>query len=656
MAATRKLTVEVLGDAKGATSAFKEISDGTNTLGDQFIDFGKKVGLGFAAVTAGTALFIKDALGAAYDSQKVSAQTGAIIKATGRAAGLTEEQVQGLAESLSFKTGVDDEAIQTSMNMLLTFKRVRNEMGEGNNVFDRAAGAMLDLGNVFGSSDAAAMQLGKALSDPVQGITSLRRAGINFTESQRDQIKALVESGDVLGAQKLILAEVESQVGGTAAATSTSADRMKVGFENLQERIGNLVLPALERFARVIVEKVLPAIENIVDKYGPPIVDFFQRLWDTVSNVASTIADALYPIVKRIGDWMAENKEVVTTFFSVLAGAAVIAMIATLASTIGALFNPITLIIGTIALLVAAFVYAYDHFEGFRAIVDAVARFITETIIPGLAAAFGWLKDRVAEFVDGVRSRWEDIKTATSNVFAVVKTIIELALGAIKLLWDTFGETIVGAVRRTWEAVAGVLRGAFEILKGIFDVFLGILSGNWGRVWDGLKGIVSGALNAVKGVAGALLNPIITAFQLIWDGVKATAEAPFDALIWLVRGAINTVISVINRFIGIWNAIQFTAPKVHIPGTDWDIGGFTIGLPDIRPITRLAEGGIVMSPTIASLAEREPEAVIPLSRLAPSGTTQVTINVSGADPNAVVEALKRYYRQNGAIPIRTVNP
>lgn len=657
MAASRKLTVEILGDAKGAQGAFKQVADGTDSLGQQFTNFGKKVGIAFAAVSAGTALFARNALNAAYEAQKVSKQTEAIIKSTGKAAGLTASQVQELADALSFKTGIDDEAIQSSMNMLLTFKQVRNEVGAGNDIFARASAAMIDLGNVFGSTDSAALQLGKALSDPIRGISALRRSGVNFTEAQQEQIKALVKSGDLLSAQKLILEEVESQVGGTAAATATSAARMKVAFENLQEKLGGYLIPVFEKFARMIVEKVIPAIEDFVNRYGPKLADFFKGLWQKIEPVISGLATALLPILKKIGDWMSDNTQVVATFFGVIAGISVIASLAALAGTIAALFNPITLIIGAIATVAAGFVFAYKHFETFRNIVDGVARFITGTVVPAVAGAFSWLAEQITTFVNGVRTRWDDIKAATKNVFDFITLTATTAFAGLQWLWDTFGATILGSIRRTWDAVSQMIGGAFTVIKGIFDVFIGLLSGNWGRAWDGLKEVVSGVLKSILGIALALWNPIVSTFAGIWAAVKAAAVAPFDALVSIVKGAINILIDVINKFIGIWNKIQFTAPRIHIPGTNWSVGGFTIGFPDMSRIPHLAEGGIVMSPSIVQIAEREPEVVIPLSRLGTGmGDTNVVIHVSGADPSAVVDALKRYYRQNGAIPIRTVSP
>jgi hypothetical protein len=72
-------------------------------------------------------------------------------------------------------------------------------------------------------------------------------------------------------------------------------------------------------------------------------------------------------------------------------------------------------------------------------------------------------------------------------------------------------------------------------------------------------------------------------------------------------------------------------------------------------IPALANGGIVKaSPggTLALIGEGgRDEAVIPLDRAGGMGNN-VTINVNGGDPQAVVDALRRYMQLNGSVPIR----
>jgi acid phosphatase family membrane protein YuiD len=184
--------------------ALGDVQRKSQTFGEKFRNVERsftRSGLIITGVVTGFALAINKSVEAALESQRVSRQTVALIESTGGAANIAADEVGKLAEALALKSGVDDEAIQTSLNLLLTFKQVQNVAGEGNDIFNQTAQTVLDLGNVFGSTDSAAVQLGKALSDPIRGVTALRRVGINFTESQREQIKTLVESGQVLDAQ-----------------------------------------------------------------------------------------------------------------------------------------------------------------------------------------------------------------------------------------------------------------------------------------------------------------------------------------------------------------------------------------------------------------------------------------------------------------------
>jgi hypothetical protein len=68
------------------------------------------------------------------------------------------------------------------------------------------------------SASGEAIRLGKALNDPIRGLTALTRVGVSFTDEQREQVKALQQSGDLMSAQKIILAELQQQFGGSGAA------------------------------------------------------------------------------------------------------------------------------------------------------------------------------------------------------------------------------------------------------------------------------------------------------------------------------------------------------------------------------------------------------------------------------------------------------
>jgi hypothetical protein len=141
----------------------------------------------------------------------------------GNQAGAVTQRLEGVSQSLMKSTGIDDEKIKSTQALLMTFKEIAVTAGQTGGSFDRATKAALDLEAVgFGGAEGAAKQLGKALNDPIRGITALTRSGVTFTEVEREKIKALTESGQVLEAQNMILTAVETQVGGTAEATKDS--------------------------------------------------------------------------------------------------------------------------------------------------------------------------------------------------------------------------------------------------------------------------------------------------------------------------------------------------------------------------------------------------------------------------------------------------
>lgn len=258
-----------LAGAKGQTTA------GLNAMGASASKFGTAMKVGL--LVGGVALvgFAASAVKAFTDAQVVMAQTEAVIKSTGMAAGVTAEQVGELAARWQDLTGIEDEAVQSAENILLTFPLIRNELGANNDIFNQATAAALDLataigGGVIPSAEALmgkAQQLGKALSDPVLGMMALRRSGVAFTAEQRDMVKALVESGDLLGAQKIILAEVAVQYGNAAeAAGQTFAGkiaRLSAEFDDFKESVGAVLVPALSTFVDVLTAIPQPVLAAV---------------------------------------------------------------------------------------------------------------------------------------------------------------------------------------------------------------------------------------------------------------------------------------------------------------------------------------------------------------------------------------------------------
>jgi hypothetical protein len=183
----------------------------------------------------------------------VSAQTAAAIKSTGAAAKVTTTQVEALASALEDKTNIDNKTVQSGANLLLTFTRIRNETGKGNKIFDQSVEVLTDM-SVAMKTDmkSGAIQLGKALNDPLKGITALTRVGVTFDASQKKRIAQFVKEGKIVEAQKIILAELNREFGGSAAAAAKAAGplgRLDDAFETVQQTLARAFLPVVQKVA-----------------------------------------------------------------------------------------------------------------------------------------------------------------------------------------------------------------------------------------------------------------------------------------------------------------------------------------------------------------------------------------------------------------------
>jgi hypothetical protein len=204
------------------------------------------------------------------------------------------DRLKAYADANKFVLGADDEVIKATQAKLLSFKDLAATADVAGGAFDRATQASFDLAAVFGGDGASkAVQLGKALQDPIKGISALTRSGVTFTASEKELIKTMVESGNTLKAQEFILSAIEAQVGGTAEATASASTKMSIAFGEIGESIGTAVLPMLETFSEYLVE------------ITPQVQGFFEGLTDPTTEVGSAwleMSAAVIAFGDTIGD------------------------------------------------------------------------------------------------------------------------------------------------------------------------------------------------------------------------------------------------------------------------------------------------------------------------------------------------------------------
>jgi hypothetical protein len=245
-------------------------------------------------------------------------------------------------------------------------------------------------------------------------------------------------------------------------------------------------------------------------------------------------------------------------------------------------------------------------------------------------------------------------------------------------------ETIGAALLPAIEAVLPFLQKMGEWASEHTTVFLiiaGVIGGiaaavvianaaitAWGvatTVFTGIQTVFNAVMAAnpvvlfALAIAGLVIGLVIAYKK--FDAFRDIVDAVFSAIKTGIKGGMDAIGTYLSYIMGIYKGIfngiaklwNTTFGKLSFSVPDWvpKIGGKGFDVPNIP---YLADGGIVTSATLAVIGERGPEAVIPLSKMGDmGGGTNVTINVNGGDPNAVIAAIQRYVRQTGAVPLTT---
>jgi hypothetical protein len=275
---------------------------GLNKLGKSAKRLAKIGAVAFAAVGAAALVMGKKLLDAGERAATSNARIEQITKSMGQFEGATDQvtdRLVKLAEKTAKLVGVDQNLIKEGQALLLTFKSVSADANKVGGVFDRATKAAIDLAAAgFGSVTTNAVQLGKALEDPIKGLAALGKSGVTFTAEQKELIKTLVETGRVAEAQEIILKAVETQVGGTAEATANASDRMKVAFSQLQESLGQRLLPVFEKFATFFIDTLIPRMETLYNQAAPYVLEAFRKVSQFMTNTAIPAFRAFAEYVK----------------------------------------------------------------------------------------------------------------------------------------------------------------------------------------------------------------------------------------------------------------------------------------------------------------------------------------------------------------------
>lgn len=516
----------------------------------------------FGAVGIASAGFLKGCIDGAGKAQKINADLAQTIKSTGGAAGLTADQVIQMANGLSKVTTFGAGTIKQGQNMLLTFTNI------GKETFPMATQAMLDMAQKMGTEPvAASIQLGKALNDPSKGLTALTRVGVTFTEQQKKQIEAMQKAGNMAGAQKVILNELNREFGGQAQAAANTYDGKMKQLGNtiagIKTAIGTSLLPYVQKAAEAFLQ-----IAQKIQSIPKPTMDVIAKVLGLVAVFGSLIGGT--SVLKRA----------FTTLFPSIGG-------------IGDMFTRLKGPIGLIVIALAALTYAYiNNIGGFKTFVDnsipkiekvfkSLFSFIQEhgpqikIILAGVAGAFVALK--VYETISKAVTAFKMFKAALDavkvsqvllnavmamNPVGIIVMAIGALIGILIYLWTT-NQGFRNAVISIWNSIKATFSSVINAIKGFFTGLVDHIK-KIPADFAAFKNSVHQHIVDLQNKINAVLTSIKTFFIAIFNGIKSGVMAIVQPFIngitnifnHMKTGLTNMLNGLKNIFQGVWNLIK----------------------------------------------------------------------------------------------------
>lgn len=442
-----------------ATSAFQKMGGSIKSS----LENAQGASFAFAGAMAGVGIGVFSAVKASQEAVRVQNQLEAVLKSTGGAAGITAKAANDLALSLSKVTNFDDEAVLSAQNMLLTFTKV------GKEVFPQATETILDMATATGTdAKGAAIQLGKALNDPINGISSLTRVGVTFSDEQKKMIEKMVKTNDIAGAQKIILKELATEFGGSAKAAADPLIQMNNAIGDAWESIGAELTPAVIYLSKVI--------SSFATETLPPMIE----------------------TVKGMVQWFGENKLAIYIVAGAIVGALVPAIYAAVVAFGAAFVALAPFMLGgmIIAGLIAGIVWIVQNWELIRQKAIEIWTAIAEFFTANWAILLAIFTGGSSLIVSLVINNWEKIKSSTYAVWNGIKTII---LGVWEGIKSGIMDSINWIIDRLNDFI-NTVNGVIAAAAGVAGVDVGATIGNIPRLAAG--GIVTKPTVAMIGEGG----------------------------------------------------------------------------------------------------------------------------------------------------------
>lgn len=661
---------EILVNA-GIADMVKEIGEAAVELAESFDDASAAIVEGTGA--SGEALddlneSARSAFGQIADSDATLSDAANVLAELNTRFGITGDSAEGMTTKImnfAQHTGTDGtKAVDSIANIT---KRWGLDITDVDGLLDDLTTAnqscqmsVDELSGYLSDNSVQFQELGYSTDEALAMLISLSDGGANVGTVMGGMTKAVANlsstTDDVPGAFKAAIKAIgncdtvsealQAQVGDTGKTVEEifgkkAAQELATNVQN-----GNL---ELEKWTQVLEENdgaLQSTTENATtmqDSWKQATNNVSMALGQTFAPVISNVVKAVSGVITSIAQVISSSPALQAILVAVTVALTALAAALGISSLIGMvtkafsllnttmMLNPIFLVVTAIAALVAGLVYAYNHCEQFREIVDkaftavkevcigvftAVKDFVTEAIstIKNTASnIFGQMQTTISTIFDTIKSVastvWNGIKTTISTVVNTVKTVVTNVFTAVQTTATTIWNAIKTAVTTAVNGVKTVVTTVFNTVKTVVTTVFTAIQTTASTIWNGIKTAISMAVNTIKTVVTTVFNAVQTVATTVWNAIKTAVTTPINTAKTLVSTAVNgiksTVTSVFNGLkssvTSIFNGIKtaITSPITTAKNTLSNLvsgiknlfSGLHISLPHIKvPHFRISGG------------------------------------------------------------------
>jgi hypothetical protein len=547
-------TFEFLLVAKDqASRALNDVGDASSKASTKAVALGSMLGglganlIGGGIQAAGS--IISDAFAGAADAAKSSALLNSEISNLGPAAQSAFSGASDFANTLGANIGQDDDDIRKVQAKLASFPDAFKSGSDGADAMKRATAAAFDLQALgIGDAESNILGIGKALNDPIKGMTALSKSGVSFSAVQKEQIKQAMAHGDLAKAQQILLTGIESNAKGAAAATVTNTQKMQVAFGNLTEGVAGALMPAIQQVAGWVLDK-MPAISDFFSSISYYVQGFIDMLMngtdgadDWISGMGLGPDSPVLSTIDTIRNVVAALVPAMTTAFNQIK-----------AAVLPALMGIRTTIQTDVIPALSSFISA----------VTPIVTFLVQRLAPVVASVFG--------------TALTVIKGALQIISGVLNVFAGLFTGDWSRMWTGVKQILGGA----WTVIQGLVKNAFVVLGAVFGIAVGALKAAAGRIWDGIKSAFAPAPGSLASIGRQMIDGLI-------GGIRNAAGAVWNA----AQSIVSNIPLAIRKLMGI------ASPSRVMMGLGGHImDGLLLGLQDGTPGVEGHMAGLNLTPS-----------------------------------------------------------